>query len=287
MKSIARRLLAHLGFSAECGIKDDISMINTAITIDVESDWGGRSDVSQANCQGIESAMPFILKLFKRNNIRATFFISSEIVTLYTDLLCKIKENGHELASHGFKHNIKYDMITKNELAEQVIKSKSLLEEYIGVSPRGFRTPQFRTHSQLHTTLRDHEFEYDSSMAKGFLPTRYNNQQISTKPFIKDGLWEIPIPSMPYIGVPMGLLWINAIGFNVFRFLLERSERDTIIIYLHPFDLIENKSKTDCNLIIKRWYNFKSGNANMTFEQIISYLAKQTNFKTMCELIRT
>jgi len=260
-------------------------MINTMITVDVESDWGGRMDATQANCQGIESAMPFILKLFKRNNIKATFFISSEIITLHTDLLCKIKENGHELASHGFKHNMKYDIITRNELEKQVIISKRLLEEYIGVSPKGFRTPQLRIHPKLHRILRDHEFEYDSSMAKGFLPTRYNNQQISAKPFIKDGLWEIPIPSMPYLGVPMGLLWINAMGFKAFKFLLEKSDRSTIIIYLHPFDLIDNKSKANYNFFINSWYNFKKGSVKRTFEQIITFLAKKTDFITMYKLL--
>jgi len=259
---------------------------NTAITIDVESDWGGRLSVTQDNCQGLEKAMPYILEFLKKFGIKATFFISSEIVTSFTDLLCDIKENGHELASHGFKHNIKYDRITKDVLVEQVITSKSLLEDNIGVSPIGFRTPQLRMNPQLHVVLKDHDFEYDSSMASGFFPTRYNNLQISSRPFIKDGLWEIPIPSMPYVGIPMGLLWINAMGFNAFRFLLEKSERDDIIIYLHPFDLIENKSKQNYNFIIESWYKFKRDKVKMTFEQIITYLANQTRFITLKELIK-
>ncbi len=268
-------------------VKGELALKNTAVTIDVESDWGGRLGVTQGNCQGLEKAMPYILRIFKKFGIKATFFISSEIVTSYTDLLYDIKENGHELASHGFKHNIKYDRITNNELVEQVIISKSLLEDNIGVSPIGFRTPQLRMNPQLHTVLKNQNFKYDSSMASGFFPTRYNNLQISAKPFIRDRLWEIPIPSMPYLGIPMGLLWINAIGFNAFRFLLEKSERDDIIIYLHPFDLIENKSKSNYNFIIKNWYNFKKNKVKITFEQIITYLANQTKFITMKELIET
>jgi peptidoglycan/xylan/chitin deacetylase (PgdA/CDA1 family) len=261
-------------------------MINAAITIDVESDWGGRLDASQANCQGLEKAIPYILNFFKKNNVKATFFISSEVVASYADLLCEIKEKGHELASHGFKHNLKYDRITRNKLVEQVTISKRLLEDNIGVSPIGFRTPQLRINPQLHAILRDQEFKYDSSMASGFFPTRYNNLQIPNRPFIKDGLWEIPIPSMPYLRVPMGLLWANAMGFDMFKFLLNKSKRDTIIIYLHPFDLIENKSKTSYNFIITSWYNFKIATVKTTFEQIIAYLANRTSITTMKELIK-
>ena len=89
---------------------------------------------------------------------------------------------------------------------------------------------------------------------------------------MKNNLLEIPISAMPYLKVPMGLLWINAMSFNTFRFFLERiAFPDLIVLYLHPFDLIETKSKRDFGFIINKWYSFKSNKVKYTLESLLRY----------------
>jgi len=239
-----------------------------AITIDVESDWGGRADT----CHGIQEGLPFILNTLNELDIKATFFISGEIVRNNKDIVSEISESGHEIASHSFKHNVDYGELSKEELFDQINMSKELIEDEIGVKPLGFRMPQFRINDHLFDVLSDLGFKYDSSMVRGIFPSRYSSLSIPSEPFFKNGILEIPISTMPYIRLPMGLLWINAMGFNMFKFLVERIELpDRIVLYLHPFDLIGSKSKKDFGFFVNRWYNYRTSSVKGTLITVLNY----------------
>ena len=247
-------------------------MKEVAVTIDVETDWGGRLSVGHGNCQGIEEGIPYLLHLLDEQKIIATFFISGEVVSEYADMICDIVEHGHEVASHGFKHNADYSTMSKKEMTDQISKSKKILEDEIGVTPIGFRAPQFRANRYVYAVLHALNYKYDSSVVRGILPTRYNNLSIPSKPFMKNNLLEIPISTMPYLKVPMGLLWINALGFSTFRFLSERIRfSDMIVLYLHPFDLVETKSKKDFGFFINKWYSIRSNRVKYTLESLLRY----------------
>ena len=102
-------------------------MKTIAITIDVETDRGGRLSVDHGNCQGIEEGIPYSLHLLDELKIKATFFISGEVVSEYADIIHALAERGHEIASHGFKHNVNYTTMSKTEISEQISKSKKYL----------------------------------------------------------------------------------------------------------------------------------------------------------------
>lgn len=263
-------------------------MKSVAVTIDVETDWGGRLSVGPGNCHGIEEGIPYLLHLLDELKIKATFFISGEVVSEYADIIHEIVEHGHEIASHGFKHDVDYSTMSKMEIHDQISKSKKILEDEIGVTPIGFRAPQFRINDDVYTVLHERNFKYDSSMVSGFLPTRYNNLPILSKPFIKNNLLEIPIATMPYLKVPMGLLWINAMGFSMFRFLSERIKfADMIVFYMHPFDLIEAKSKKDFGFGITKWYNYKKSSVKGTFETLLTcWKNSGRNFISLKDLVK-
>jgi len=258
-----------------------------AITIDVETDWGGRLSAKPENCQGIEKAIPFMLSLFDEFGVKATFFISCEILSLYGDVIRKIADNGHEIASHGVKHDICYDKMSRYELIEQIGVSKELLKDVTGTKPVGFRTPQFRINEYLYDILREMNFKYDSSMVKGHLLMRYNNKNIHEGPFIRNGICEIPISTLPIIKIPNGLLWINALGFENFKLFFDKFEKDnTTVFYLHPFDLIEDKSKINCNFIINNWYHYRAKNVRTTMRELLNYLNKNYHFLRLAEIAR-
>ena len=185
-------------------VKDE-KLKEVAITIDVETDWGGRLSVGPGNCQGIEEGLPYLLHLLDELKIKATFFISGEVVSEYADIIRDIVEPGHEIASHGFKHNINYSTMSKTKIKEQIRKSKKILEDEIGVTPIGFRAPQCRTNDDVYDVLHELNFKYDSSMVSGgILPARYNNLDIPSEPFMKNNPLDIPISTMPYLKVPSG-----------------------------------------------------------------------------------
>ena len=102
----------------------------------------------------MEEEVPFLLHLFDELKIKATFFVSGEVMSKYPEIIHDIKEHGHELASHGFKHNVDYRALSKIKLHDQISRSKKVLEDEIGVTPIGFRAPQFQINNTLyHKTL--------------------------------------------------------------------------------------------------------------------------------------
>ena len=253
------------------------SNISIAITIDVESDWGGRVN----ECYGIEYGLPYILELLESLKIKATFFISGAVVAKHKDIICTISESGHEIASHSFTHE-NHSILTKEELFENIDKSKQLIEDEIGVKPLGFRVPQFRLNKELFDVLSNLDFKYDSSTIKSIFPTRYSGLSIPNEPFfLKNGLLEIPVSSMPYIKIPFGLRWMNTVGFTTFKFLSETlTLPQTMVFYLHPFDVIDPANYPELNkqlkyFIIKRWYLYKTNSVRNTLKRILSYWKKK------------
>lgn len=69
-------------------------------TVDVESDWGGRSDT----IQGIREGIPVLLKLFSDFKVKAYFFLSTQYLDKYVNLAKRIKDDGHIIGSHGHEH---------------------------------------------------------------------------------------------------------------------------------------------------------------------------------------
>jgi hypothetical protein len=105
-------------------------------TVDVESDWGGRSEETQ----GIKIGLPKILKLFHAHNIRGLFFISTELIKKHKEEIKDIKRQGHEIGSHGHFHLIYNDKWRAEQ--DQAI-ANTLLLSTTGTTPKYFRAPKF------------------------------------------------------------------------------------------------------------------------------------------------
>lgn len=253
-----------------------------SLTIDVESDWGGRLPPCRGNCVGIEKGIPQLLSLLEANEIKATFFISASIFPQYKELVKEIKAKRHEVASHGYLHS-DYSTFSKDNLAYQISKSKEILEDGLNCEVFGFRMPQFRLHPDLYESLYIAGYKYDSSVVCGKLRGRYNNSQLNKSPFRTNyNILEIPISNIPMTNKPMGLLWINHLGFSVFSILDRLAKRESnIVIYLHPFDILDHKSKEDFNLLINFWYSFRSHSVLNTLRRCVDYYSENFNFVTL------
>ncbi len=255
--------------------------MHASITIDVESDWGGRS--KQTN--GVRECVPEILKTLDAAGVKATFFLSAAIIDETIDTLEEIKEKGHEIGSHGLKHD--YKNLNKEQLKEDITKSKKTIEEKLGVKTTGFRAPQLRAPDGLFNVLSEAGFKYDSSMRKGFFPGRYS-YNIEEKPFAVEGLTEIPVSNIPYLMLPLGLLWVNLIGFSAFKFFYSNSRMpESIVLYLHPFDLLKSKQEEWYGHATNAWYNLKSKKVVNTFNSVVDLLKKDREIITLEELWKT
>lgn len=257
-------------------------MNQVSLTIDIESDWGGRLAPVRENCIGVEKGIPQLLSLLDDRKIKATFFVSASIITIYSELVKDIKARGHEIASHGYLHT-DYSKLKKDDLLYQAQKSKELLESELNCEIVGFRVPQFRIHPDLYEVLFISGYKYDSSLVCGRLSGRYDNSKLRKSPFkTNHNILEIPISNIPLTNKPLGLLWINHLGFSVFSILKKLSKKErSIVLYLHPFDILEQKSRSSFGTLVNLWYTFKAQNAFSTLRRFIEYYSGSSNFVTL------
>lgn len=256
-----------------------------SITIDVETDWGGRQIVDETNV-GVEKELPWMLDLLRRHKIKATFFVNANLLPKYQKQILQIKKEGHEIASHGFAHN-DHSKMNEQQLKTSFKKCSSLFKKYLDVLPIGFRAPQFRVNRQLFNAVETSGFKYDSSIVAAILPGRYSNPNARKEPYkITKKLIEFPISSINLLNFPAGLLWGNKVGFSLFRiFISVFGIPSKFIFYLHPFDLSNKKYKFHVPWHIKLWYGFGVSNPKVFLEKLIVWLeSNQYEFVTLEKL---
>jgi polysaccharide deacetylase family protein (PEP-CTERM system associated) len=107
-----------------------------------------------------------LLGLLDEHGIRATFFVLGWIALHHSGLVKRIARAGHEIASHGFSHQL-ISTQSPAEFRDETRRSKDLLEDLIGEAVIGYRAASFSiTRRSLWAldVLLDLGFLYDSSV---------------------------------------------------------------------------------------------------------------------------
>jgi len=196
----------------------------------------------------VEHSTHKILEILDRYNVKATFFILGWVAERHPKLIEEIAKQGHEIASHGFDHELVYNM-TPGQFAANLKQTNDLLESITGQKVYGYRAPSFSLtidDIEKFEILAELGFKYDSSLfpMKHF---RYGRaQSIPLGPFeIKKSdqsiIKEFPISVIKFLGkcIPAG-------GGGYFRLypdiILKRNfnkiqgEGRPAIVYLHPWE---------------------------------------------------
>src|SRR5687768_6394771 len=127
----------------------DLAPVVNAMTIDVEdyfhvSVFDGV--VPRHLWEGFESRVcpntDRLLQLFDGFEVKATFFVLGWVAERHPELVRRIVDSGHELASHGYGHRLVYDQ-TPKAFREDVRRAKHLLESASGVQVLGYRAPSY------------------------------------------------------------------------------------------------------------------------------------------------
>nr|WP_135305895.1 polysaccharide deacetylase family protein [Halomicroarcula amylolytica] len=114
----------------------------------------------------VESSVDIVLGLLSRHDVRATFFVVGEVAATYPDLVARIADAGHELASHGQTHTPLFDL-DRAQFADELRQSRIAIREASGVEPAGFRAPNFSVTEETAwalDVLQESNYEYDSSV---------------------------------------------------------------------------------------------------------------------------
>lgn len=112
-----------------------------------------------------ESVEP-LLYLLEKYNTRATFFVLGTLAEKYPELIKRLHDYGHEIASHGYSHKTLYDL-NKKSFDDEIKKSVNILKSITGEFPIGFRAPTFSINNSTKWAfeiLDKYGFKYDSSI---------------------------------------------------------------------------------------------------------------------------
>ena len=120
-----------------------------AMTVDVEDYFQASAFdqfVSRTSWFELESRVVgnthTLLECFHRHGIRGTFFILGWVAKRFPSLVREIASGGHEIASHGFHHQLIYTL-TPEQFREDVQRAKATIEDAAGCQVRGYRAPSF------------------------------------------------------------------------------------------------------------------------------------------------
>lgn len=233
----------------------------------------------------IEISTYRLLDLLDRNSVKATFFILAHCIEDKPLLVQEIAKRGHEIASHGYSHELVYlqDPIIFRQETE---RSKKILEDFSGQAVRGYRASNWSIVSEslwALDVLQELDFLYDSSIypSKNYL---YGISGAPMDPYWhENGLLEIPPSVFPLMKAKLpfaGGFYLRALPLWLIVFLGERLENEgrQIVSYVHPWELdTEQPNNLDLPLLncIIHYYNIRS------VERKLDGLFSRFNFSTI------
>ena len=230
-----------------------------------------------------------LLKLFSEKNIKATFFVLGWVAEREPQLIKEIHDQGHEVASHGFSHQLIYNQ-SQEVFKEETNKSKKLLEDLIGEEVIGYRAASYSiTKRNLWALdiLQEAGFIYDSSI----FPIRHDRYGIADA---KTTPHKLTTPNggslveFPLTTRRLGKFNIPVAGGGYFRlypyfltrhFLkaVNKKQDEQFVFYLHPWEVDPQQPRIEAS-----WFSkFRHYNNLDKCEARLSSLMDDFNFTTM------
>ena len=185
---------------------------------------------------------------------KATFFVLGWVAKRMPKLVRDIHACGHEIASHGFNHNLCCDC-TPAQLCEDLSESRKLLEDITGGSVYGYRAPGFSISEDVLKMVEECGYSYDSSYNSFSGNSRYgkldlvrNGAGIASR--ISSSFFELPVSNM-HLGntvIPIGGGgYFRLVPAPFFRRAVRRVlDRDNAyLFYLHPWEIDPDQPRVE------------------------------------------
>ncbi|GGG99522.1 MULTISPECIES: polysaccharide deacetylase family protein [Pedobacter] len=172
-----------------------------------------------------------ILDILDKYEIKATFFCTVTFAENIPDLIKRITETGHELASHGYYHS--------DFKPEHLLQSKLKLQELSGKEITGYRMARMMPVDEKE--IEKAGYAYNTSINPTYLPGRYNNFNISRTHFIKDNVLQIPASVSPVVRFPLFWLSFHNLPLSIYKTLASWTyKKDKYLnIYFHPWEFTD------------------------------------------------
>ncbi len=176
-----------------------------------------------------------ILDLLKKHQIKATFFSTVIFAENAPEIIKRLVNEGHELASHTYYHSQFED--------EHILQSKLRLEELSGARVLGFRMP--RMAPVKNELLAAAGYTYNSSLNPTYLPGRYNHFNEKRTHFTKENVVQIPASVSPIIRFPLFWLSFHNLPLSIYQYLCAKTylKDGYLNLYFHPWEFTDLSDK--------------------------------------------
>ncbi len=194
----------------------------------------------------IEVTASLLLDLLAEIDLHATFFILGDVAQRFPQLIRRISEMGHELASHGFSHRPVY-LLTPEEFRRDLDRTHKLISDITGVGVIGFRAPYFSIDERnlwSFEVLDQAGYHYDSSVfpSKTILYGYPSANRFPNRPQPGYRIIEYPITTIRLLGhnFPLsGGFYSRMLPYQIIRWGVRKINKQGVpaIIYIHPWEL--------------------------------------------------
>ncbi len=187
-----------------------------------------------------------ILQLFADHETKATFFTLGWVAQHHPDVVRRIVDAGHELASHGMCHR-RVSSQSPDEFRQDATQAQQLLQDVGGVAVTGYRAASWsidKSTPWAHKILAEIGYKYSSSVYP-VSHDHYGQPDAPRRPheIAGAGITEIPPSTARILGrnIPIG----GGGYFRLFplslskKFINLQQERETYpyVFYFHPWEI--------------------------------------------------
>jgi polysaccharide deacetylase family protein (PEP-CTERM system associated) len=251
-----------------------MAVIKNAISIDVEDYFHVAAlaeKISPDNWDSfqcrVERNTNNLLDLFDEFHVKGTFFVLGWVAERYPQLVKKIHEQGHEIASHGYSHQLIYTQ-SPEVFKKETIKSKQILEDIIQEPVVGYRAASYSITEKSKWAidiLVEAGFKYDSSI----FPVKHDRYGMSAAPrypYIHETekgnkITEFPLSTFKIMSYKLpiaggGYFRLFPYWFSKLGLASNNRAGKPFIFYLHPWEVDPDQPVFDVSLLSKfRHYN--------------------------------
>ncbi|MEO0421511.1 MAG: XrtA system polysaccharide deacetylase [Pseudomonadota bacterium] len=195
----------------------------------------------------VEANVDRILELFARHDVCATFFTLGWVAERCPQMVRRIVEQGHELASHGYQHT-RVTQQDEREFRQDVLRTKGILEDLGGAPVLGYRAASYSIGADnlwALDVLEETGHRYSSSI----YPIKHDLYGMPEAPRFafrtrgEGGLLEFPVSTVDLAGRRLpcgGGGFFRLFPYQFSKYLIQRFNRTTSqpsIFYFHPWEV--------------------------------------------------
>jgi polysaccharide deacetylase family protein (PEP-CTERM system associated) len=189
-----------------------------------------------------------LLDLFSEKHATATCFFLGWVAERFPNLVKEAVQRGHEIASHGYAHQLTYQL-SNAQFYEDVLRSRKLLEDAAGVAVHGYRAPSFSVSEWFFETLIEAGYLYDASVfpaAREHGGTHTNADAPNRLPHVikldSGSIFEFPMSVVDVLGKPLcfsGGGYLRLLPYSLISHWSRQviGEGKPVVFYIHPREI--------------------------------------------------